>query len=88
MNHLDLSPPHSIEAEQGVLGGLMLDNEAWDLVGDQLQEENFYRREHKLIFKAISDLASKNSPARKACRSALRPTCWAARSSTTESATC
>lgn len=62
MNHLDLAPPHSIEAEQGVLGGLMLDNDAWDLVGDQLQEEDFYRREHKLIFKAISDLASKNSP--------------------------
>lgn len=62
MNHLDLAPPHSIEAEQGVLGGLMLDNEAWDLIADQLQEEDFYRREHRLIFKAISDLAEKNSP--------------------------
>jgi len=59
---LDLSPPHSIEAEQGVLGGLMLDNEAWDLVGDQLQADDFFRAEHKLIFHAIQELSEKNSP--------------------------
>ncbi len=62
MMNLDLSPPHSIEAEQGVLGGLMLDNEAWDLVGDQLQADDFFRAEHKAIFQAIHDLSEKNSP--------------------------
>lgn len=62
MSVLDLSPPHSIEAEQGVLGGLMLDNEAWDLVGDRLQPEDFFRAEHKVIFKAIYELAERNSP--------------------------
>lgn len=36
MNLLDLMPPHSIEAEQGVLGGLMLDNHAWELIADTL----------------------------------------------------
>lgn len=62
MSDLDLSPPHSIEAEQGVLGGLMLDNEAWDLVGDQLQADDFFRSEHKLIFSAIQKLAETNRP--------------------------
>ncbi|HEB99552.1 MAG TPA: replicative DNA helicase, partial [Thiotrichales bacterium] len=37
-------PPHSIPAEQAVLGGLMLDNEAWDQVADRVSEEDFYRR--------------------------------------------
>ncbi len=62
MIDLNLTPPHSIEAEQGVLGGLMLDNEAWDLVGDQLQADDFFRAEHKLIFTAIQELSEKNSP--------------------------
>lgn len=62
MSILDLSPPHSIEAEQGVLGGLMLDNEAWDLIGDRLQADDFFRAEHKVIFKAIHGLAERNSP--------------------------
>ncbi|WP_407044334.1 DnaB-like helicase N-terminal domain-containing protein, partial [Enterococcus faecalis] len=54
MSVLELTPPHSVEAEQGVLGGLMLDNAAWDIVGDQLQKEDFFRHEHRLIFTAIS----------------------------------
>lgn len=62
MIDLNLTPPHSIEAEQGVLGGLMLDNEAWDLIGDQLQADDFFRAEHKLIFTAIQELSAKNSP--------------------------
>lgn len=62
MMHLDLSPPHSVEAEQGVLGGLMLDNNAWDLIGDLLLAEDFFRHEHKVIFQAIADLASKGQP--------------------------
>jgi replicative DNA helicase len=56
-------PPHSIEAESSVLGGLLLDNGAWDRVGDLLSENNFYRYEHKLIFTAISGLINGNKPA-------------------------
>jgi len=55
-------PPHSIEAEQSVLGGLMLDNRAWDQVIDRLREEDFYRSEHRSIFRAISRLAEQNKP--------------------------
>ena len=55
-------PPHSIEAEQAVLGGLMLSGEAWDRVADKLTEEDFYRRDHQLIFRAIGQLAEKGQP--------------------------
>jgi replicative DNA helicase len=55
-------PPHSLEAEQAVLGGLMIDNEAWENVADIVTEEDFYRRDHRLIFRAISQLAAKDSP--------------------------
>jgi replicative DNA helicase len=55
-------PPHSIEAEQSVLGGLMLDNNAWDTAADRVSEEEFYRRDHRLIFRAIRTLAEKNDP--------------------------
>ncbi|ACL72015.1 replicative DNA helicase [Thioalkalivibrio sulfidiphilus] len=55
-------PPHSMEAEQAVLGGLMLDNEAWDAVADRLCEADFYRHDHRLIFRAIGELAARNSP--------------------------
>ncbi|MEJ2179298.1 MAG: replicative DNA helicase [Gammaproteobacteria bacterium] len=54
--------PHSIEAEQSVLGGLMLDNEAWDKISDIIIEDDFYRRDHRLIFRAIDALAEKGSP--------------------------
>ena len=47
-------PPHSIEGESSVLGGLLLDNSAWDRMGDLLTDNDFYRHEHKLIFSAIS----------------------------------
>jgi replicative DNA helicase len=56
------TPPHSIEAEQSVLGGLMLDNRAWDVVVDRLREIDFYRHEHVLIFRAMSRLVSKTKP--------------------------
>ncbi|RYF75547.1 MAG: replicative DNA helicase, partial [Comamonadaceae bacterium] len=56
-------PPHSIEAESSVLGGLLLDNGAWDRVGDLLEEGNFYRYEHKLIYAAISTLVNASKPA-------------------------
>lgn len=55
-------PPHSIEAEQAVLGGLMLAPESWDRVADRLTEEDFYRRDHRLIFRAIGDLSNKSMP--------------------------
>ncbi len=54
--------PHSIEAEQAVLGGLMLDNAAWDRVADLLGEKDFYRRDHQLIFSAIRRLSDDESP--------------------------
>ena len=55
-------PPHSIEAEQSVLGGLMLENPAWDRIADVITEADFYRREHQLIFTAISALAEESRP--------------------------
>lgn len=55
-------PPHSIQAEQAVLGGLMLDNSAWDHVADRVSEQDFYRRDHRLIFSAIQSLAEQGRP--------------------------
>lgn len=54
--------PHSIEAEQSVLGGLMLDNNAVDKVIDVVSESDFYRKDHRLIFRAILDLSSNSQP--------------------------
>jgi len=54
--------PQSIEAEQAVLGGLMLDNRAWDQVADLVTEDDFYRRDHRLIFRAIASLFTESSP--------------------------
>ena len=45
-------PPHSVEAEQAVLGGLMLDNSGWDAVADRISAEDFYRADHQRIFAA------------------------------------
>ncbi|HEX6833848.1 MAG TPA: replicative DNA helicase [Rudaea sp.] len=55
-------PPHSIDAEQAVLGGLMLSPEAWDKIADKILEEDFYRKDHRLIFRAISELSNKSMP--------------------------
>jgi replicative DNA helicase len=55
-------PPHSNEAEQAVLGGLMLDNEAWDKVCERVSETDFYRHEHRLIFTAVAQLAEQRKP--------------------------
>src|ERR1700723_638146 len=55
-------PPHSIEAEQSVLGGLMLDNRAWDQIADRIREEDFYRNEHRLIYQAMSRLFAQTKP--------------------------
>ena len=56
-------PPHSIEAESSVLGGLLLDNAAWDRVSDLLTDTDFYRYEHRLIYGATSALINATKPA-------------------------
>ncbi len=56
-------PPHSIEAEQSVLGGLLLDNAAWDRIADFLSEADFYRFDHRMIFQSIARLISDTKPA-------------------------
>ena len=56
-------PPHSIEAEQSMLGGLLLENSAYERVADVLTDDDFYRHEHKLIYRAISTLINENRPA-------------------------
>ena len=55
-------PPHSLQAEQSVLGGLMLDNQCWDNVADKVSADDFYRKDHRLIFEAIAELAKKDEP--------------------------
>jgi replicative DNA helicase len=55
-------PPHSIEAEQSLLGGLMLDKAAWDKVADVVEAEDLYRNDHRLIFQAIARLAENGNP--------------------------
>lgn len=55
-------PPHSVQAEQSILGGLMLENTAWDRIADRVGEQDFYRREHRLIFGAITRLAEEQQP--------------------------
>jgi replicative DNA helicase len=55
-------PPQSVEAEQAVLGGLMLAPDSLDRVGDLLIEGDFYRRDHRLIYRAIRELSEKNRP--------------------------
>jgi len=56
-------PPHSIEAEQSVIGGLLIDNSAWDRAGDLLTDGDFYRYEHRLIYAAIGGLMNASKPA-------------------------
>ena len=56
-------PPHSIEAESSVLGGLLLDNGAWDRMGDLLVDGDFYRHEHQLVYAAMGALINASKPA-------------------------
>ncbi len=56
------TPPYSLEAEQAVLGGLILDNSAWDQVADQINETDFHLFDHRLIFRAIDELVEKRQP--------------------------
>jgi replicative DNA helicase len=55
-------PPHSVEAEQSVIGGLMLNNEGWFNVADVISPDDFYRVQHKIIFEVLAALASDNQP--------------------------
>jgi replicative DNA helicase len=55
-------PPHSVEAEQSIIGGLLLENQVWDVVSTKLCEADFYRTEHRILFRAILGLAGKNQP--------------------------
>ena len=55
-------PPHSLEAEQAVLGGLMLDNRRFDDVSEVITAKDFYRQDHQLIFGAVERLAGDGEP--------------------------
>jgi len=55
-------PPHSIEAEQSVLGGLMLNNRAWYELADQIAEDDFYTQDHRVIFRGIAELLNAARP--------------------------
>lgn len=55
-------PPHSIEAEQSILGGLMLDNQAWDKISTKLCETDFYRTEHRVLFSSILEMVKREQP--------------------------
>lgn len=57
------TPPHSIEAEQSVLGGLLLDNAAWDRIADFMHAEDFYRYDHRIIFEHMIKLINSARPA-------------------------
>jgi replicative DNA helicase len=57
------TPPHSVEAEQSVLGGLLLDNSAWDRIADRISADDFYRHDHRLIFQQIARLIDQSKPA-------------------------
>ncbi|MBT8141919.1 MAG: replicative DNA helicase [Gammaproteobacteria bacterium] len=61
LSHLRV-PPQSLEAEQSVLGGLMLENDAWNEVGEKLMAGDFYRQDHAKIFAAIAHLAELSEP--------------------------
>ncbi len=56
-------PPHSVEAEQSVLGGLLLSNQSWDRIGDTLTEGDFYRADHRVLWRTIVRLIEDNKPA-------------------------
>lgn len=56
------TPPHSLEAEQAVLGGLMIDNETYWEVSGIVRKDDFYRKEHRLIYEAISQLTESDQP--------------------------
>lgn len=61
-NAEQISPPHSLSAEQAVLGGLMLDNDRWDDIATIVSADRFYSRPHSVIFSAMQTLLLQNKP--------------------------
>jgi replicative DNA helicase len=57
------TPPHSVEAEQSVLGGLLIDNSAWDRIADVITEADFYREDHRVVFRHVAKLIESGRPA-------------------------
>lgn len=55
-------PPHLIEAEQSILGGVVLDHEAWERIAGRICEEDFYRQEHRVLFRALQELSRRSQP--------------------------
>ena len=55
-------PPHSLEAEQAVLGGIFLDGEAWLKIVERVRQNDFYRKDHRIIFNAITSLEAEGKP--------------------------
>ncbi|KTD49547.1 replicative DNA helicase [Legionella taurinensis] len=55
-------PPHSVEAEQSIIGGVMLDNQVWDKISTKLCEADFYRTEHRVLFRTIVELSKREQP--------------------------
>ncbi len=55
-------PPHSIDAEQSVIGGLLLSQQAWDDIAHILSENDFYREDHRLLFRGLADLVNNDQP--------------------------
>lgn len=55
-------PPQNLEAEQSIIGGLLLDQESFDQVGDLLEVEDFYNPQHQLLYSSIRELKAKNQP--------------------------
>jgi replicative DNA helicase len=56
-------PPHSIEAEQSLLGGLLIDNSALDQIADAISSKDFYKQDHRQIFIHITNLINSSNPA-------------------------
>lgn len=56
-------PPHSVEAEQAVLGGLLLSNQSWDRIGDVITTSDFYRADHRVLWRTITQLVEESKPA-------------------------
>src|SRR6187200_918194 len=56
-------PPHSVEAEQSLIGGLLLDNHAFDRIGDVVSEADFYRDDHRRIYRHVTKLIEAGRPA-------------------------
>ncbi len=55
-------PPHSVEAEQAVIGGLLMNSAVWDDVAERVTEKDFYRADHRVIFKSLAKLAEESQP--------------------------